>query len=29
MFQPSYMWETSQGNRNVNYVLFGLIVNTK
>ena len=29
MFQPSYMWETSQGNRNVNYLLFGLIVNTK
>jgi hypothetical protein len=29
MFQPSYMWETSQGNRDVNYLLFGLIVNTK
>jgi len=29
MFQPSYMWETSQGSRNVNYLLFGVIVNTK
>ena len=29
MFQPSYMWERSQGNRDVNYLLFGLIVNTK
>jgi Protein of unknown function (DUF2490) len=29
MFQPSYMWETSHGNRDVNYLLFGLIVNTK
>lgn len=29
MFQPSYMWERSQGNRDVNYVLLGLIVNTK
>jgi hypothetical protein len=29
MFQPSYMWETSQGSRDVNYLLFGLIVNTK
>jgi hypothetical protein len=29
MFQPSYMWETSRGNRDVNYLLLGLIVNTK
>jgi hypothetical protein len=29
MVQPSYMWERSQGNRDVNYLLFGLIVNTK
>jgi hypothetical protein len=29
MLQPSYMWETSQGTRDVNYLLFGLIVNTK
>jgi hypothetical protein len=29
MFQPSYMWERSPGNRDVNYLLFGLIVNTK
>jgi hypothetical protein len=29
MLQPSYMWETSLGNRDVNYLLFGLIVNTK
>jgi hypothetical protein len=29
MFQPSYMWERSQGARDVNYLLFGLIVNTK
>jgi uncharacterized protein DUF2490 len=27
--QPSYMWETSDGNRDVHYVLFGLIVNTR
>ena len=27
--QPSYMWETSDGSRNVDYLLFGLIVNTK
>jgi Protein of unknown function (DUF2490) len=27
--QPSYMWETSEGNRDVHYVLFGLIVNTR
>ena len=27
--QPSYMWETSKGNRDVHYVLFGLIVNTR
>lgn len=27
--QPSYMWETSEGSRDVHYVLFGLIVNTR
>jgi hypothetical protein len=27
--QPSYMRETSEGSRAVNYVLFGLILNTK
>ena len=27
--QPSYMWETSEGNRAVDYLLFGLIVNTR
>ena len=27
--QPSYMWETSDGSRDVRYVLFGLIVNTR
>ena len=27
--QPSYMWESSEGNRDVHYVLFGLIVNTR
>jgi hypothetical protein len=27
--QPSYMWETSKGSRDVHYVLFGLIVNTR
>jgi Protein of unknown function (DUF2490) len=27
--QPSYMWEASKGNRDVHYVLFGLIVNTR
>jgi hypothetical protein len=25
--QPSYMWESSEGARSVNYVLFGLIFN--
>jgi uncharacterized protein DUF2490 len=29
MIQPSYMWETSKGNRDVHYLLFGLIVRTK
>jgi hypothetical protein len=29
MLQPSYMWERSLGNRDVNYVLLGLIVNTR
>ena len=28
-FQPSYMWETSEGSRTVDYLLFGLIVNTR
>ena len=28
-FQPSYMWETSRRTRDVDYVLFGLIVNTR
>ena len=27
--QPSYLWETSEGSRNVHYLLFGLIVNTR
>ena len=27
--QPSYMWESSKGSRDVHYVLFGLIVNTR
>ena len=27
--QPSYMWETTEGSRAVDYLLFGLIVNTK
>jgi hypothetical protein len=27
--QPSYLWETSEGNRDVHYVLLGLIVNTR
>jgi len=27
--QPSYMWESSTGNRNVHYLLFGLIANAK
>jgi hypothetical protein len=27
--QPSYMWERSDGSRDVRYVLFGLIVNTR
>jgi Protein of unknown function (DUF2490) len=27
--QPSYMWESSKGSRDVNYLLFGLIVNTR
>jgi hypothetical protein len=29
LFQPSYMWESSKGNRDVHYLLFGLIVRTK
>ena len=28
-FQPSYMLETSEGTRTVDYLLFGLIVNTR
>ena len=27
--QPSYMWESSKGSRDVHYVLLGLIVNTR
>ena len=27
--QPSYMWEAMEGNRDVHYVLVGLIVNTR
>jgi len=27
--QPAYLWETSEGSRDVHYVLFGLIVNTR
>ena len=27
--QPSYMWETSEGSRAVDYLLFGLIVSTR
>jgi hypothetical protein len=27
--QPSYLWETSEGSRNVHYLLFGLIVSTR
>ena len=29
LFQPSYMWESSKGNRDVHYLLFGLIVRTR
>jgi hypothetical protein len=29
LIQPSYMWETSKGNSDVHYLLFGLIVNTR
>jgi hypothetical protein len=28
-FQPSYLWERSDGLKDVNYLLFGLIVSTK
>ena len=28
-FQPSYLWENSKGRRSIDYVLFGLIVNTR
>lgn len=27
--QPSYLWERSDGGRDINYLLFGLIVNTR
>jgi Protein of unknown function (DUF2490) len=27
--QPSYLWESSKGSRDINYVLVGLIVNTR
>jgi hypothetical protein len=29
LLQPSYMWEKTDGSRDVNYLLFGLIVNTR
>ena len=29
LFQPSYLWETSEGARTIDYLLFGLIVNTR
>ena len=29
LIQPSYMFESSKGSRDVNYVLLGLIINTK
>ena len=29
LLQPSYMWESSEGTRTVDYLLFGLIVNTR
>jgi hypothetical protein len=29
LLQPSYLWERSDGARDVNYLLFGLIVNTR
>ena len=29
LVQPSYMWEKTDGARDVNYLLFGLIVNTR
>jgi hypothetical protein len=28
-FQPSYLWEKSDGLKDVDYLMFGLIVNTK
>lgn len=28
-FQPSYMWESSQGNRDIHYLLFGVFISTK
>jgi hypothetical protein len=29
LFQPSYLWETSEGTRTVDYLLFGVIVNIR
>jgi Protein of unknown function (DUF2490) len=29
LIQPSYLWESAEGNKNIHYVLFGLIVNTR
>jgi len=29
LIQPSYMWESSEGGRDINYLLLGLIVNTR
>lgn len=29
LIQPSYLWESAEGNRSIHYVLFGLIVNTR
>jgi hypothetical protein len=29
LLQPSYLWETTEGTRDVHYLLFGLIVNTR
>jgi hypothetical protein len=27
--QPSYLWESTEGSRDIHYLLFGLIVNTR
>jgi hypothetical protein len=29
LLQPSYLWETSEGSRTIDYLLFGVIVNTR